>query len=108
MRMLLCRRNSQLDDLRHFPKRRAPELLVSATLVQFGYPSLDCLYYFTRALRACRLILAGPVNQNFVLTPLYDFYGRVHDANTSPNEYLRQVIHLLRGANGYAGALPVS
>jgi hypothetical protein len=59
-------------------------LLVSAALMQFGYPSLDCRYYFTRALRASPLILNGPVfSQNFVLTALYDFYGRVHDANTS-------------------------
>jgi hypothetical protein len=52
--------------------------------MQFGYPSLDCPYYFTRALRACPLILARPdLSQNFALTTLYDFYGRVHDANTS-------------------------
>jgi hypothetical protein len=59
-------------------------LLVSAALMQFGYPSLDCRCYFTGVLRACPLILAGPfLSQNLVLTPLYDFYGRVHDANTS-------------------------
>jgi hypothetical protein len=52
--------------------------------MQFGYPSLDCRDYFTRALRTCPLILAGPdLSQNIVLTPLYDFYARLHDANTS-------------------------
>lgn len=63
-------------------KHRVGPFLISAPM-QFRYPTFNSSHHFTRALRACPLILAGPdLGQNFVLIPLYDFYRRVHDANT--------------------------
>jgi hypothetical protein len=68
----------------HLPKFRRSEFFVSATPMQFGYPTFHCPHHFTRALRAGPLILSSlDLSQNRVLIPLYDFYGRVHDTNTS-------------------------
>jgi len=77
--------------------------------MQFGYPTFHCPDHFGSAVGARSLILAGlDLSHNFVLAMLYDFYGKVHDANHLVNEHLRQVIRLLRNGSVYAGALPVS
>ena len=74
--------------------------------MQFRYPSLDCLYDFPRALRTRLLILPGEIpSGDFVLTPLYDFYGRVHDPDTSSNNYRK--LFVFRGT-AEAGTLPIS
>lgn len=62
------------------------DLLVSATLVQFGYPYLNGPYYFTSGLSTRPLIRASQyLTGDFVLTTLYDFYGRPHNTYTSAN-----------------------
>jgi hypothetical protein len=91
----------------HLPECRRGEFFIPMTPLQFGYPTFHGSHHFTLVLRAGPLILSSlDLGQDLVLVALYDFYGRVHDVNTS-SMINKASYSSLRTVNSYAGALPV-